>query len=235
MKWSDISKNPDDPRVVAFRRNLLVRTRSRDLNSLTDLISESTSGSSIVVDVGYANHDPATGSTSGDWAHNRVRKLSPPKAEIIGLDPVHFEDCDSRCRHFSLESEIIQAIQRLRDPGKVTVLALNVIEHVDNATEFLKSLARVASTSNDSEIWISTPNPAWIGHLYDWMNNTNTSVNVDHVALFGASELAELASRAQLNVKSWGYLGRGDMPPTSDLDLDFKGFFGFFISRLQGC
>ena len=119
---------------------------------------------------------------------------------------------------------------------KVTLLAMNVIEHVDSPSVFLQELRQVLIEYPGSKLLVSTPNPAWLPHLYSWGNRTNVGVNVDHVALFGPSELIELGDRSGLALAGWGYFGALDMPrsfrPGPGIQRLFWHFF-YKFSRLK--
>lgn len=170
---------------------------------MSDFISSFSSGvdGDVVFDVGYANHSPSTESIGSFWTHSIIKK-SFSRQLVVGIDPVWQEPCDSQCTHVANPEECKHTSGSL-------IFALNVLEHVPNPQLFISELSALLAT--DGKLVLSTPNPSWIPHLYDWLNLDNSTTNVDHVAIFGPSEIMELAERANLSVLEIGYFGRGDM------------------------
>jgi hypothetical protein len=64
---------------------------------------------------------------------------------------------------------------------------------------------------DEGQLVVVTPNPLWFVGLYYRNSGRNISVNADHVALFGASELMEIGERAGYLVSKWYYSGKDDM------------------------
>jgi hypothetical protein len=209
MRWSDINLNPDNPSVVSWRLNKLQKLKQGDIPSVRDFLFQSSQDAEVLADIGYANHDPNTASTSGIWSHSLLREMTKGRL-LYGVDPILVDNCDENCIHLRSASQLHVDLD-LKKVDNVSIIAMNVVEHVSSPQLFLEELSS-AAVGRKTNIWLSTPNPSWIGHSYDWWNMSNQATNVDHVALFGPSELIELAERCNLRLVQWGYLGIGDMP-----------------------
>lgn len=210
--WKSISPDPENPAVTNWRLDHIRKGWLGTLESLQEFL-EATSLKigqvSHVIDVGYANHSPQTGSIAGHRTHDLLRAAFR-SVKVIGVDPIHVEPCEG-CVHVTSIGDALSLL-RADTVDRVAIMAMNVIEHVDSPTSFLEQLAQVLVEFPGSRLILSTPNPSWVAHLYSWGNNTNLGINVDHVALFGPSELIELGERCGLTLGGWGYFGSRDMP-----------------------
>lgn len=86
-----------------------------------------------------------------------------------------------------------------------TIIALAVIEHVPNATEFLTKLVGHLESDPDGRIIITTPHPAvdWIHFIGASIGLFSRHANEEHESLLGKKALASFGSRAGLNMSHY--------------------------------
>jgi len=171
------------------------------------------------MDFGAANHGAATTNVGGTSTHDLVAEQA---REVVAVDIVPFySDPHPKCRYVvanllngdSWQNSNIQLVDLM--------FAGHVIEHLDCPGDVFE-LANSA-IERDGRLLIVTPNPLWFVGVWARSTYQNASVNVDHVALFGAGELAELAERHGFQLVEWRYAGRGDMVRSFRVYAGLKG------------
>jgi hypothetical protein len=203
MHWSEISSNPDHPDVVLFRGKKVESTYKASMDSYEDVI-QYTCAAKTVIDFGAANHSADTDSISESNTHVLVVENS---SKVVGVDIVEFSQiCPEHCSHFI--GNFLNA-QTFPFAKADVIFAGHVIEHLDSPSQLFQFAEKLLNDSG--RLVIVTPNPLWfIGLFYRNIGKT-ISVNADHVAIFGASELIELGERNGFEIVEWAYSGRADM------------------------
>jgi SAM-dependent methyltransferase len=171
-----------------------------------------------VLDFGAANHSLATKDVAGSSTHDLVARHAE---SVVAVDVMPFQDPPhTQCRYVTadllVESEWVRSAI---EPVQV-FFAGHVIEHLDAPGLMFELAARALAP--DGILVIATPNPLWLPGLWARAAYRNLSVNIDHVALFGASELTELGERHGFDLDEWRYAGRGDMPEFVEVDGPFR-------------
>jgi SAM-dependent methyltransferase len=204
MHWSEINPNPDHLEVVNYRNEKVSALYKKAVDGYEELIKSECSGKNVI-DFGAANHTSSTQSISENDTHSIVVKYA---SSVSAVDIVEFsQTCPDKCSHF-VGNFIVQESLPF---GKADVIfAGHVIEHLDSP-HLLFKFGHKALKKN-GRLVIVTPNPLWFVGLFYRSLGQNTSVNADHVSLFGASELIELGERNNYELTSWYYSGRSDMP-----------------------
>ena len=167
-RWFELSSNPEDPNVIASRRKRIQSLYSGTQETLSLFLDNAIKGADLVFDVGFANHDQTTTSISDTWTHELVISKARKGATVIGVDPVEVSNCGSD-QHFQ---DLRAATKSVRGfaVSRARTVALNVLEHVDNASGFLDELKETLRFADCSHLLISTPNPGWTPHLFSWAN-----------------------------------------------------------------
>jgi 2-polyprenyl-3-methyl-5-hydroxy-6-metoxy-1,4-benzoquinol methylase len=160
-----------------------------------------------VLDFGAANHSSATIDVTGHSTHDLVARHA---ASVVAVDIAEFHTPPHpNCRYLTANL-LVEEEWRAANLEPVDVFfAGHVIEHLDAPGDMF----RLATRALDDEgiLVVVTPNPLWLPGLWARAMYRNFSVNADHVALFGASELAELAERHGFVLTEWRYAGLSDM------------------------
>jgi SAM-dependent methyltransferase len=214
-RWSDISNNPDDRRVVAWREERIRGTAGPSLPKYEDAVARYCSHRRVL-DLGAANHSAATSSVAGSPTHELVARYA---GEVVAVDIAAFHGTGhANCRYIT--ANLLERDQWLAaeiDPVDV-LFAGHVIEHLDAPGELFELADRALAPGGI--VVVATPNPLWFPGLWARARHENVSVNADHVALFGAGEMAELGERHRFKMIEWRYVGLADMAKTLDPDLN---------------
>jgi hypothetical protein len=161
-----------------------------------------------VLDFGAANHSVATTNIAGVSTHDLVAKHA---REVIAVDVMPFYGTPHvNCRYVTANLLVQSEWLDSRIHPVEVFFAGHVIEHLDAPGEMFDLAAR--ALTSDGVLVIATPNPLWLPGVWARAVYQNLSINLDHVALFGAGELIELGERHGFRLTEWGYAGRSDMP-----------------------
>jgi len=205
-RWRDVGDNPDDAAVIAWRE---VRVRSAakpPLATYAEVVRKYCSGNRVL-DFGAANHGAATTNVGGTSTHDIVATCA---ANVVAVDIVPFHQAPHDNCTYVVANLLGGEAWNAAGIDPVDVLfAGHVIEHLDTPGQ-LFDLAELSLRAGGL-LAVVTPNPLWFPSLYSRATYKNASINPDHVALFGAGELAELAERHGFRLVQWRYAGRGDM------------------------
>jgi 2-polyprenyl-3-methyl-5-hydroxy-6-metoxy-1,4-benzoquinol methylase len=157
-------------------------------------------GGPDVLDIGCCGGD-ATFLNLPIWLHKHILDgwpdtwgidLSPERIKImreLGYENVHVADA----QEFDLGKQFD------------TIVAGEIIEHVENPAAFLRSAAR--HLKPDGSLIVTTPFPfAFANTAYALIKFPKTCSNDEHVAWFCPATMAQLASRLDLKVEHWELL-----------------------------
>jgi SAM-dependent methyltransferase len=162
---------------------------------------------------------------SKSWKHKSINNIAK---SCIGLDidksgVEHMKAMGYDVVHADATSEI--------DLGKSfdTIIAGDVIEHVDN----IGGLIRFSSNhlSKSGNLYISTPNPFYIGHVLSAWVNRPMVANFEHTAWLSESTMLEVARREGLVLEEIIY-PIGNSHKSAFLRLLKKMFFALRSSML---
>jgi len=196
-RWTSVSPDPNSPASRAYRQAQLDRAwrplGGTRLSIVTDLCRNKR-----VLDLGCVNH-VISGVGDPSWLHPRIVAVAQ---ECLGVDSDSRGICEMRKRGFNvLCADVLHYPwdESYRERFDV-VVAGELIEHVDRPLAILE-IARTSLVPGGFLV-VTTPNPyaPWrvrCGHMrIVWEN-------VDHVAYFFPSGMAELADRAGLQLCTW--------------------------------
>jgi hypothetical protein len=213
MHWSDLSTNPEDPQVVAWRQKVLRESQSDKVELIHDHVTQTCQGKTVL-DFGYANHSSDTASLGGKLVHDTVKScatrvigvdiVTPPQQGLLKSNEIYF------CENILEGARVSAELERVSSEVEI-VLASNVLEHLNDLGSFFKVVSDLCPTA---KVHILVPNPLWFAGLRDlWqINALHSSLTVDHTCLLYPSSLVELGDRFGYRLESWRYVGRGDMP-----------------------
>jgi hypothetical protein len=212
MRWMEISANPDDPSVLAFRRDSVCSTASPNVDSLEEFLIEKVSGRRVL-DLGYANHDADTASIASRSTHGIVLEHA---SYVIGVDIVESGLVNQPDRTYCTGNILrdFELRNSLTSGSSINILfAGNLLEHLDSPYELFELFAFLREQCGTQELVILIPNPLWLIGLFDMLRpeDIDLSLNVDHVNTFYPGALIELAERHNCQLVSWQYVGRSDM------------------------
>ena len=203
MHWSEINLNPDNLEVVRFRNEKVESTYRPSIDSYEHLVQQVCVGKRVI-DFGGANHSAETQSISESNTHDLVVKHS---FNVTGVDLVEFCNiCPEKCSHFIGDFLTAQTFPFAKAD---VIFAGHVIEHLASPYQLFEFAEK--QLNDLGRLVIVTPNPLWFMGLFFRSLGKNNSVNADHVAIFGASELIELGARYGFEIVEWAYSGRADM------------------------
>lgn len=209
--WKAISDNPEDPKVVAHRKEQVARTKGQNFNYLSEFIN-STCGNGIHwLDVGFANHSAKTTNIAdtvleGGSTHSMLASLVP---NLTAIDIVKYEGYKHPNVTYLVGNITDYVFEKKSFDG---IFAGAVLEHISDQ-EALLEVSKKLLQNDQSRLVITVPNPIWFIGLYDLVFNDFFSTNVDHISMPYPSALIELAERAGLVLESWQYVGVLDMTP----------------------
>ena len=206
LSWHEISTNPDDPRVIKWRDAQVRASADKPLARYEDVIQTYCAGQRVM-DFGAANHAPQTTSIAALTTHDLVAKHA---REVVAVDIVPFAaSLHPNCSYYVGDLLSGDAWERSSIRPFDALFAGHVIEHLDNPGAVFALAAKALRPQGT--VVVVTPNPIWLPAIWGRSSYSNLAVNVDHVALFGAGELLEMAARHSFEIRAWRYAGRADM------------------------
>jgi hypothetical protein len=213
VHWTNFSSDPTSIGVVQARETK-VRNGYKNSFGSYEIVIEHYLKSKKVLDFGAANHGIDDEMLPKLSTHQLVCKYA---SKIIAIDRVAIPEhtqYKNKCRHIK---------SNLLNPCRVPFLtkrdiniffAGHVIEHLSNPGSMFEAAANILPRKG--QLLIVTPNPLWFVGLIARNKGSNFSINPDHVSLFGASEILELAERLGFKLIEWRYAGVDDMSPILD-------------------
>lgn len=193
--WKDITDDPNSSAALAFRQqNISAALRP----AVTDRIHylKSLASGKRVLDVGVVDHLTAVEHRSGrTWLHGEIARVA---AYCLGIDVLVDATQDLARRGYNVLVGDITTVEL--DETFDLIVAGEVIEHLGNPEGLFSAASRYLAPAG--ALVITTPNPYYANRV--WTNWRGTPRdNVDHIALFWPSGIAELAERSGLRL--WSY------------------------------
>lgn len=195
-KWTEISRDPNDPSVLAFRQELLANARRRDLIKNRNAYLCALAKDKSVMDIGVVEHFHAS-SMAETWLH---KQLCSAAKTCLGVDILEADIAKLRSQGYNV---IVHDITAGSLPQKFDlIVAGDVLEHLNDPAALLSNAARMLGPQG--RLVLSTPNP-WYANavLKNCFEGLPFTDSADHVAWFDPSTLCELASRAGLALASY--------------------------------
>jgi 2-polyprenyl-3-methyl-5-hydroxy-6-metoxy-1,4-benzoquinol methylase len=187
-RWQELSRDPNDPGVMAARRDAIAKARSnvvvRDrVAYLCNLVERR-----HVLDVGVVEHT-GEAKQSPQWLHGHLTRCA---ASCVGVDVIEQEVRDLNKQGYDV---VFADITRAPLDQKFEVIvAGEVLEHLDAPGMFMEHCAAMLDTGG--RLVITVPNPWYVNAIVKSCLKRYTFVDsADHVAWYDAATLFELAQR----------------------------------------
>jgi 2-polyprenyl-3-methyl-5-hydroxy-6-metoxy-1,4-benzoquinol methylase len=186
--WTDLSNDPNDLKVMEFRRAAISKARAR--RSIDDRVSylcELVRGKSVL-DIGVVEHTRSA-TTSPDWLHGHLKRHA---ADCVGVDVLEAEVKYLNEQGYNV---LLADVTQSPVPRKFDVIiGGEVLEHLDAPGMFMKNCA--AMLNRGGRLAITVPNPWYVNAILKSCFRRYTFVDsADHVAWYDASTLFELGQR----------------------------------------
>jgi 2-polyprenyl-3-methyl-5-hydroxy-6-metoxy-1,4-benzoquinol methylase len=191
--WRDLSSDPNDPKVMEFRRVAISKARTeRSIADRVAYLCDLVRGKSVL-DIGVVEHTRDAAS-SRDWLHGHLKRHA---ARCVGVDILEAEVKYLREQGYEV---IVADITLSPLPEKFDVIiGGEVLEHIDAPGMFMKNCA--AMLNPGGRLAITVPNPWYINAIVKSGFRRYTFVDsADHVAWYDASTLFELGQRHDLKL-----------------------------------
>jgi SAM-dependent methyltransferase len=204
--WHEISKDPNAPAVLEYRRNCLINAKSNELIKDRIKYLSSLAKDKSVLDVGVVEHTHEA-VNSPEWLH---KNLAREAATCLGVDILEEEVNYLVSLGFNIVCADI-VTKPLSEKFDLIVCG-EVLEHVGNVADFLNALASMLKPSG--RIVVTVPNPWYINVIVKNMIGKNPYVdNVDHVSWFDPCTLTESGKRNHLLLDKYSPI-MVDQPPS---------------------
>lgn len=191
-KWNDISWDPNAPAVVAWREQMLARTRQAPIPNRVAYLRGLAAGRKVL-DIGVVEHD-VSNEQSDRWLH---RHLVEASAECLGVD-VLAEGIEAlRAKGYNVQLRDVTS-EPLDDRFDL-IVAGELIEHIGSPQALLDAASQMLAEGG--RLVLTTPNPYMIHRTWKSLRGRFAD-SVDHLTLLGPSNLAEMGSRAGLDLVS---------------------------------
>ena len=188
--WTAISDNPNHPDAKAGVRRVLKDIQR--VHTDTDLVGwiEKAAAGKRVLDIGMASHSEIYWGER--WPHRRFAKVA---STILGIDIL--ESLIGRLAADGYNVRVADATSDM-DLGERfdLVLAMDVIEHVDNPVGLMRFCARHLAPGG--RVLVSTPNPFSRKFIRQFHRQKQIVVNLDHVIWVTPTMALEIAHRSGL-------------------------------------
>ena len=193
LHWTAISDNPNHRDAKAGVRRVL--NDIQRVRTDTDIVGyiEKMAAGKRVLDIGMASHSEIYW---GDrWPHRRFAKVA---SSILGIDIL--ESLIGRLAAEGYNVRVADATSDM-DLGERfdLILAMDVIEHVDNPVGLMKFCARHLAPGG--LVLVSTPNPFSRKFIRQFHRQKQIIVNLDHVIWVTPTMALEIAHRSGLQLK----------------------------------
>jgi 2-polyprenyl-3-methyl-5-hydroxy-6-metoxy-1,4-benzoquinol methylase len=194
QSWHDISSDPNDPKVMEFRREVISKARTERLIAdrvayLCGLVR----GKSVL-DIGVVEHT-RDATLSASWLHGHLKRHA---SRCLGVDVLEGEVKYLKEQGYEV---ILADITQAPLPEKFDVIiGGEVLEHLDAPGMFMENCA--AMLNSGGRLAITVPNPWYINAIVKSCFSRYTFVDsADHVAWYDASTLFELGQRHGLKLE----------------------------------
>lgn len=177
-----------------------------------------------VLDVGCIGQD--RNFSSSNWLHNKVKNVA---GSIDGVDILTDQILELKKLGYSMLS--IQELEAKNFRYDV-VLISDVIEHVNDPVTFISYYSNFLSPGG--RMLVSTPNSNRSLNFINILFNNNYTVNEEHVFWFCPRTFAEVAVRANLNIKEFYWADNYfEMSQIRGMYQKFKVSLSNFLFRLK--
>jgi 2-polyprenyl-3-methyl-5-hydroxy-6-metoxy-1,4-benzoquinol methylase len=194
VSWRALSDNPNDPAAIANRDGVLQAAFTIERRSRGDYLVDCCRGQRVL-NIGCANHNfaPIPGKT---LLHGRLAEVA---AEIVGVD---FEPAAVKAMNKAgydvIEADISGDVGEVLARGRFdVVVAGELIEHLDTPLSLFRFASQMLHP--DGILVLTTPNPFSPIRARRGARR-QTWENVDHVAYYPPTAVAELAERAGMRL-----------------------------------
>jgi hypothetical protein len=210
--WQSISSNPDDRRVLEFRRLRVTESHKPPVRMLAEFLKVNLTGKSVL-DFGYANHSSDTPSIATESTHSYVVEFA---TSVLAVDIVKTEFENSEKREYltgNLLTDVTFRTKVLDSRVIDTLFVGGTLEHLENPSLILDLFRDMSERCGTKELLVTVPNYLWLICIYDLISlrTNDLSLNVDHVNTFYPGSLIEIAERNGCKVTEWSYVGKDDM------------------------
>ncbi len=192
-RWFEHTSDPNTPAIVALRARQIELARREPVARRVDYLAELAAGRRVL-DVGMVEHSMEIAQQAG-WLHGR---LAAAASYCLGIDILEGPIEALRSEGYNVKVCDITK-DKLEDTFEV-IVAGEVIEHLDEPAALFRAAARLLTP--DGRLVVTTPNPFAIHRAWQGLRGQFKD-SVDHVAMFSASNIVELAERADLVLLSW--------------------------------
>lgn len=189
QRWTDISDDPHDPEVIAWRRRRLTSARRAPVRNRVAYLTSLARGQKVL-DVGAAAHTVDRHSQA-DWLHQH---LAGAARECLGVDILEHEVSRLQEAGYNIRMcNVLDPHQRRSLEGQYDVMVCGeLIEHLVNPGALLEAAGEllvpggriVLTTPNAFSLWVMARHA--LGRPRD---------SVDHVSFLYPSGMAEMAER----------------------------------------
>jgi len=147
----------------------------------------------VVLDVGCVGQD--IDYNSENWQHNRIRKVAK---KLYGVDVLQHEI--AKLKHLGYDIHHVNELAPLGISFDVIIIS-DVIEHVNNITEFIQFYLRYLKANGF--MIITTPNPFYFVQFVRIFFFNNVGVNNQHTLWLDPNTFLEISHRLQLKIKDF--------------------------------
>ena len=192
MDWTKLTNDPLDKNTAH-----MIRVHLKGISKLyrRELVSYfcDIARDKNTLHIGCYEHDEKYVNSEA-WKHKSINDVAK---SCTGLDinkngVEHMKRLGYDAVHADATSEI--------DLGQLfdTIIAGDVIEHVENIGGLIRFSSR--HLSPNGYIYISTPNPFFVGHVFSAWTNSPAVANFEHTTWISESTMLEVARRSGLNL-----------------------------------
>jgi 2-polyprenyl-3-methyl-5-hydroxy-6-metoxy-1,4-benzoquinol methylase len=219
--WSDINLDPTQNEVIDWRARQLQAARAAEvIRDRVDYLVQRVHGKKVL-DIGVVEHTE-NAAKSERWLH---RKLAESASTILGVDILEDGIKALQQKGFNVVCQDILS-NPIEDAFEVIVCG-ELIEHLAEPQKLMASCKKMLSPTGS--VLLTTPNPWYINAVAkNLISNKPFTDNVDHVAWFDPSTIAEMAEREGLRLSR--YSGIESVTPSSLLG---KLFFVSLVPILK--
>jgi len=190
-RWTQITGDPNSQAAREFRARTLVAARRDPVGDRIAYLTELCRGKKVL-DVGVVDHQ-ANPTISHVWLHGEIAKAA---SSCLGVDVLAEAVATLQGRGYN-----VRVADITRDPiegGPFEVIVCGeVIEHVGNPGGLFENAAKLLAPAG--RMVLTTPNPYYRNLVRDDRHG-KFRASVDHVTLWSAGGIAEMAEWAGLKL-----------------------------------
>ena len=193
--WRELSHDPNDPAVIQYLRETLLRARRGRITKSNDFLQEFVQGHSVL-DIGVVAHTIAR-TNDPEWKHNIIKSAAK---RLVGIDILEEPIKQLRTRGYDVRAIDATSDIDLGERFERIVIG-DVIEHVDRPVSLLRFAARHLEPGG--RILCSTPNPFFFGNIVSGKRDGLFLSNAEHVSWITPTMALELAERSGIILHSY--------------------------------